>query len=190
MLNSTFYNISGSHNSFILSVLCESASLTVSDCSFTASFVPFLRLASGINPKRGSSSEVTIQDSAFLNNSLKNASLLQVYFSGILLVLRSRFQNTTSQGHGSVVYAQNDQVRVTLNDSQFNENKADVGGVIYLLDRSSFSSNNCNYERNSAKKGGVVYAESLEQQELEFRNFIFKENHASESAHIAFIIQC
>ncbi len=58
--------------------------------------------------------------------------------------------------------AQNDKVGVTFNDSRFNENKADAGGVIYLNDRARFSSHNCIYERNFARNGGVIYAESLE----------------------------
>ena len=163
MVNSTFNNISGAQNSFVLSVLCASAALTVSHCSFTANYVPFLRLASVINPLGVHPSEVTIQDSAFLNNSLKDASLLQAQFSGRLAVLRSSFQNNTSQGRGAVLNAQNEQVGVTFNDSQFTENKADAGGVTYLFDRVSISSHNCTYERNFARVGGVIYAESLDQ---------------------------
>ena len=75
--------------------------------------------------------------------------------------------------------AQNEQVGVTFNDSQFTENKADTGGVNYLYDRVRFLSHNCTYERNSARVGGVIYAESLESEELAIRNFIFKENQAS-----------
>ena len=105
-------------------------------------------------------------------------------------MLRSRFLNNTSQGRGSVMNSQNDKVRVIFNDSQFTENKADVGGVIYLNDRASFSSHNCSYLKNFARIGGVIYAESLELQELVIRNFIFRENKASESTHIAFIIDC
>jgi len=75
--------------------------------------------------------------------------------------------------------SQNDKVEVIFNDSQFNENKADVGGVIYLNDRARFSSHNCTYENNYARIGGVIYAESLELKELAIRNFLFRENKAS-----------
>ena len=54
--------------------------------------------------------------------------------------------------------SQNDKASVIFNDSQFTENKAEFGGVIYLNDRARFSSYNCTYEKNFARIGGVIYA--------------------------------
>ena len=79
---------------------------------------------------------------------------------------------------------------MSFKDSRFTENTADVGGVIYIKDRVSFSSHNCTYERNFARVGGVIYAQSLEQSELAIRDFIFTENQANESGHVAFMIAC
>ena len=152
----------------------------ISNCSFTKNIAK----NNGIVVASDSSS-ITIDTSVFINNTVGHdgavafvhdrgsAIINNCNFIGnwannsggvvytrrhcTLTIINGYFYNNTAENSGGVVCIQGDS-KVSIEDSNFTDNKADYGGVVRMYIRSKMNISDCHFSNNEANIGGGIVA--------------------------------
>ena len=119
-------------------------------------------------------SSFSIIDSIFNNNS--------AHIGGAIFTSNSSFSITSSsftnnkctlyEGHGGVVFLSTPEMAKSLSD---NSNETYYGGVMFVINSSSFNVTNSNFIKNIAGNGGIIAAS---QSSFSIINCIIKDNNA------------
>ena len=100
---------------------------------------------------------VKVEQTKFINNKATTDAIFVTHTNSDLQVYKSEFMNTSSQGRGSVLYADYQKAKSSFKDCIFKNNYAYHGGVFYVQHQSVATVNNCTITNNFAVKGGVAY---------------------------------
>ena len=103
---------------------------------------------------------LNINTSTFTSNTPWVAGFINVFENSKVNIDNSTFTNTSSAGSGSVVLANYKENLVIINDCNFTNNYAILGGVFYSQFSSVIQCNNCTFVNNIAIRGGVSFLNS------------------------------
>ncbi|MDR2623212.1 MAG: hypothetical protein LBC39_01380 [Methanobrevibacter sp.] len=140
VLNSKFINnrvTSGYSSGSNSGAICNNGKLEVIKCSFINNCAGEGG-AIKTQPFRSNNEELKIMDSEFINNVATD-------YGGAICIAPPAF-NTQS------VYPKN----VNVTNSKFEDNKANVGGGINIMNANNISINKCNMSMNQAHNGGAI----------------------------------